>query len=150
MTADDALVEQELRLVEAKAAAVCSHPALPEDFKPLCLREDAAAALARLGKAHVSFIHSFIFKDNFQLRDSQGLCIFYQSRDVMFYSGPTRQVLLQSVILVHYSLFVHHLISLNNTVLCKLTAEISLQTNTESRLYKSMVPNVGLGTPRGL
>ncbi|XP_070765757.1 guanylin-like [Enoplosus armatus] len=48
MTADDASAEQEFQLVEAKAAAVCSHPALPKDFKPLCLRTDAGAALARL------------------------------------------------------------------------------------------------------
>ncbi len=60
MTADDASAEQELQLVEAKAAAVCSHPALPEDFKPLCLRKDAGAALARLGKVHESFIRSFL------------------------------------------------------------------------------------------
>ncbi|XP_037629087.1 guanylin-like [Sebastes umbrosus] len=44
MTGDD----EELRLVEAKAAAVCSHPALPEDFRALCLRKDAGASLARL------------------------------------------------------------------------------------------------------
>ncbi|KAI3357335.1 hypothetical protein L3Q82_015480, partial [Scortum barcoo] len=48
MGVDDALFEQEVRLVEANAAAVCSHPALPEDFKPLCLRRDSGAVLARL------------------------------------------------------------------------------------------------------
>ncbi|XP_034393200.1 guanylate cyclase activator 2B-like [Cyclopterus lumpus] len=48
MTGDDAPAEQELQLVEARAAAVCSHPALPQDFRPLCLRTDAGASLARL------------------------------------------------------------------------------------------------------
>uniref|UniRef100_UPI0037E884FF guanylin-like n=1 Tax=Semicossyphus pulcher TaxID=241346 RepID=UPI0037E884FF len=48
MKGDDASAERELRLVESKAAAVCSHPHLPEDIKPLCLRDDAAASLARL------------------------------------------------------------------------------------------------------
>ncbi|AWP09188.1 Guanylin [Scophthalmus maximus] len=47
MTGDDASAEHELRLLEAKAAAMCSHPALPKDFKPLCLRKDAGASLAR-------------------------------------------------------------------------------------------------------
>ncbi|XP_078026502.1 uncharacterized protein LOC144464186 [Epinephelus lanceolatus] len=49
MTGDDASAKQELQLVDAKAAAVCSHPALPADFKLLCLRKDAGASLARLG-----------------------------------------------------------------------------------------------------
>ncbi|TMS15802.1 Guanylin [Larimichthys crocea] len=48
MTGDDSSAEQALRLMEAKTAALCSHPALPEDFKPLCLRKDAGASLARL------------------------------------------------------------------------------------------------------
>ncbi|KAG7519866.1 beta-lactamase-like 1 [Solea senegalensis] len=48
VTADDASVKHELQLLEAKAAAVCSHPDLPEDFKPLCLRKDAGASLVRL------------------------------------------------------------------------------------------------------
>nr|ACQ58787.1 Guanylin precursor [Anoplopoma fimbria] len=48
MAGEDAPVEQELQLVEAKAAAVCSHPALPQDFRPVCLRTDAGASLARL------------------------------------------------------------------------------------------------------
>ncbi|KAG8002386.1 Guanylin [Nibea albiflora] len=48
MTGDDSSAEQALRLLEAKGAALCSHPALPEDFKPLCLRKDAGASLARL------------------------------------------------------------------------------------------------------
>ncbi|TKS76883.1 putative beta-lactamase-like 1 [Collichthys lucidus] len=48
MTGDDSSAEQALRLIEAKTAALCSHPALPEDFKPLCLRKDAGASLARL------------------------------------------------------------------------------------------------------
>lgn len=52
MTGDDSSAEQALRLMEAKTAALCSHPALPEDFKPLCLRKDAGASLARLGKVH--------------------------------------------------------------------------------------------------
>ncbi|XP_075933427.1 guanylin-like [Anarhichas minor] len=45
---DDSAAEKELQLVEAKAAAVCSHPALPQDFRPLCLRTNAGASLARL------------------------------------------------------------------------------------------------------
>ncbi|XP_051282071.1 guanylate cyclase activator 2B-like [Dicentrarchus labrax] len=48
ITRDVASAKQELQLVEVKAAAVCSHPALPKDFKALCLRKDAGASLARL------------------------------------------------------------------------------------------------------
>ncbi|KAM9350305.1 guanylin-like [Symphorus nematophorus] len=40
--------EQVLQQVEAKAATVCSNPALPAEFKPLCLRRDAGVSLARL------------------------------------------------------------------------------------------------------
>ncbi|XP_028266796.1 guanylin-like [Parambassis ranga] len=55
MTAQDTSAEQDLRLMEAKATALCSHPALPEDFRPLCLRKDAGASLVRLGvvAAHI-------------------------------------------------------------------------------------------------
>lgn len=59
MTGDDASAEHELRLLEAKAAAMCSHPALPKDFKPLCLRKDAGASLARLGKIY--FLHRILW-----------------------------------------------------------------------------------------
>ncbi|KAM6982474.1 guanylin-like [Tautogolabrus adspersus] len=48
MTAEEDSSKQEVKLVEVKTAAVCSHPDLPEDFKPLCLREDAGASLNRL------------------------------------------------------------------------------------------------------
>ncbi|XP_068589417.1 guanylin-like [Cebidichthys violaceus] len=48
ITGDDAAAEKELQLVEAKAAAVCSHPALSQDFRPLCLTTNARASLARL------------------------------------------------------------------------------------------------------
>ncbi|XP_041656260.1 guanylate cyclase activator 2B-like [Cheilinus undulatus] len=41
MTSDEVSAEQDLE-------AVCSHPDLPRDFKPLCLRYDPGAALARL------------------------------------------------------------------------------------------------------
>lgn len=46
MNRDDPSAEQE----PLKAAAVCSNPDLPKDFKPLCVREDAAESLTRLGK----------------------------------------------------------------------------------------------------
>ncbi|XP_060913594.1 guanylin-like [Labrus mixtus] len=48
MSAEEDSSKQEVKQVEVETAAVCSHPDLPEDFKPLCLREDAGAALARL------------------------------------------------------------------------------------------------------
>uniref|UniRef100_A0A672ZW08 Guanylate cyclase activator 2B n=1 Tax=Sphaeramia orbicularis TaxID=375764 RepID=A0A672ZW08_9TELE len=47
---DDASAVHELQRLEAKVAAVCFHPALPQVFKPLCQRRDAGTALARLGK----------------------------------------------------------------------------------------------------
>ncbi|KAM9855163.1 guanylin-like [Aulostomus maculatus] len=48
MNGGDEAVEKELHLFEAKAAAVCSHPELPDNFKPLCQGQDAGAALSRL------------------------------------------------------------------------------------------------------
>ncbi|XP_029995412.1 guanylate cyclase activator 2B-like [Sphaeramia orbicularis] len=45
---DDASAVHELQRLEAKVAAVCFHPALPQVFKPLCQRRDAGTALARL------------------------------------------------------------------------------------------------------
>ncbi|XP_016891135.1 guanylin-like isoform X2 [Cynoglossus semilaevis] len=44
----EASTKQELHLLEDKAVALCSHPALPGEFKPLCLRKDGGASLARL------------------------------------------------------------------------------------------------------
>ncbi|KAF7654996.1 hypothetical protein LDENG_00062260 [Lucifuga dentata] len=48
MNGGDALAETFLQQLEARAADVCSNPALPDDFRPLCLRKDAGASLARL------------------------------------------------------------------------------------------------------
>lgn len=49
-TEDEASAEPSLQELESKAAALCSHPELPAEFRSVCVRSDAGASMARLGK----------------------------------------------------------------------------------------------------
>lgn len=49
-TEDEASADWSLQEMETKAEAMCSHPELLAEFRSLCLRSDAGASMARLGK----------------------------------------------------------------------------------------------------